>query len=182
MRVGAVVVLLLVGLGCAVLVTALGDHGAVEQVARGEPETSGAPVAGAIILVHVLGAVQHPGLYELREGDRAVDAIAAAGGFTDVADQAGVNLARFVADAEQLYVPVVGEAPAPGAPEVGGKVNINTADAAALETLPRVGPAMAERIIAWRDANGRFTAIEDLMNVTGIGDKTFEAMKDLVTL
>ena len=63
-----------------------------------------------------------------------------------------------------------------------GKVNINTADAAALETLPRVGPAMAERILAWRDENGRFSAIEDLMSVTGIGEKTFDGLKDLVTV
>src|SRR6187402_942644 len=113
MRVGAVVVLLLVALGCAVLVVAFGGHGSTEQVVRLEPEASGAPgsgaSAGAIILVHVLGAVERPGLYELREGDRAVDAIAAAGGFTDAADQAQLNLARFVADAEQLYVPALGE-------------------------------------------------------------------------
>lgn len=181
-RVGAVVVLLLVGVGCAVLVTALGDHGAVEQVARAEPEASGAPMSGAIILVHVLGAVERPGLYELHEGDRAVDAIAAAGGFADAADQAQLNLARFVADAEQLYVPVLGEAPAQATAQGGGKVNLNTADAATLETLPRVGPAMAERIIAWREQNGSFTSVEELLNITGIGDKTFEAMRDLVTV
>ena len=64
----------------------------------------------------------------------------------------------------------------------GGKVNLNTADAAALETLPRVGPGLAARILAWRDANGRFSSVEDLMSVSGIGDKTFEGLKDLVTI
>lgn len=181
-RVGAVVLLLLVALGCAVLVAALGNHGGAQQVARQEPVASGAPVSGATIMVHVLGAVQRPGLYELREGDRAVDAIAAAGGFTDAADQTQLNLARFVADAEQLYVPALGEVPASVPGESSGKVNLNTADAAALDTLPRVGPAMAERIIAWREANGPFTAIEDLLNVSGIGDKTFEGLKELVTV
>lgn len=182
-KVSAAVVLVLVGLGCAVLVSALGDHGSTGEVARPSPAASGVPIAGSTIFVHILGAVERPGLYELREGDRAIDAVAAAGGFTDAADQAQLNLARFVVDGEQIVVPVMGETPA-GAPAVTaqGKVNINTADEAALDTLPRVGPAMAARIIAWREANGRFTAIEDLMNVTGIGDKTFEGLKDLVTV
>ena len=182
-RLGAVVVLALVGLGCAVLVAALGDHGSVSDVARPGPTASTAPTAGGQIFVHVLGAVEHPGLYQLREGDRAVDAVAAAGGFTEGADQAQLNLARFLVDGEQISVPVIGEVPvaAPGT-AVGGKVNINTADGPTLETLPRVGPSMAERIIAWRESNGNFTAIEDLMSVTGIGDKTFEGLKDLVTV
>jgi competence protein ComEA len=139
--------------------------------------------SGAQIFVHILGAVEQPGLYQLREGDRAVDAVAAAGGFTDAADQAQLNLARFLVDGEQIYVPALGETPAtaPGT-TAGGKVNINTADEPTLETLPRVGPAMAQRIIDWRTANGNFTTIDDLKSVTGIGDKTFEGLKDLVTV
>ncbi|MCU1440704.1 MAG: ComEA family DNA-binding protein [Rhodoglobus sp.] len=182
-RTGAVVVLVLVALGCAVLVSAVTRGAPASEVARQEPETSATAFGGAAIFVHVLGAVEHPGLYELREGDRAVDAVAAAGGFLDTADQAQLNLARFVVDGEQISVPVVGETTvsAPGL-TAQGLVNINTADAAALETLPRVGPAMAARIIAWREANGRFTAVEDLMNVSGIGDRTFEGLKDLVTV
>lgn len=181
--VGAAVVLVLVGLGCAVLVSVLGDHGSAAQVARPVPTASVAPHEGATILVHILGAVERPGLYELREGDRAVDAVAAAGGFLETADLAQLNLARFVVDGEQIVVPVIGETPAaaPGM-TAQGKVNLNTADSAALETLPRVGPALAERIIAWRESNGRFTAVEDLMSVSGIGDKTFEGLKDLVTV
>ena len=182
-KAGAVVVLVLVGLGCAVLVSALSNHGSTVDVARQEPAASGAPLAGAAILVHILGAVEHPGLYELREGDRAIDAVAAAGGFLDTADQAQLNLARFIVDGEQIIVPAIGETPAaaPGM-TAQGKVNLNTADSAALETLPRVGPALAERILAWRDTNGRFTAIEELMSVSGIGDKTFEGLKGLVTV
>ncbi|MBC7589729.1 MAG: helix-hairpin-helix domain-containing protein [Salinibacterium sp.] len=186
-RVGAVVVLVLVALGCAVLVAALGDHGSAAEVAQPSPPGSPGPAStGATIFVHILGAVERPGLYELGEGDRAIDAVAAAGGFLDTADQRQLNLARFVVDGEQIMVPEIGEVPddAGGVPGVAadGRVNINTADEAALDTLPRVGPAMAARIIAWRDANGSFTAIEDLMNVTGIGDKTFEGMRDLVTV
>jgi competence protein ComEA len=191
--VGAAVVVVFVGLACAILFSALAPKGESAVVVPGEGALETAPTAsaapsGAGIFVHILGAVTSPGLYELREGDRAVDAVAAAGGFADGADQSALNLARFVTDGEQIVVPLVGEAPAagPGAAAGGavvpGKVNINTADAAALETLPRVGPAMAERIIAWRDENGRFSAIEDLMSVTGIGEKTFDAMKELVTV
>lgn len=189
---GAAVVLVLVGLGIAVLVSALGSHGVTQSFAAGAVP-SGSPSGSvsataekgsAAIFVHVVGAVARPGLFELRDGDRVVDAVAAAGGFTDAADRSQVNLARFVSDGEQLAVPVVGEAPpvlgAAGA--VGGKVNLNTADLATLETLPRVGPAMAQRIIDWRTANGRFTAVEDLMSVTGVGDKTFQQLKKLVTV
>ena len=203
-KVGAVIVLLLVALGCAVLVAALGDHGTAANVDRtASSETTGAPSAGTAgatgarasgaapnsggrIFVHILGAVERPGLYSLAEGDRAIDAVAAAGGFLDTADQRQLNLARFVVDGEQIAVPAIGEIPdaAAGVPgtAVGGKVNINTADEAGLDTLPRVGPAMATRIIAYREANGRFTTIEDLMNVTGVGDKTFEGLRDLVTV
>lgn len=186
-RLGAVAVLVLVGLGCAVLVSALGDHGSAAVVARPTAAASAGPSAGTSsggqIFVHILGAVKQPGLYQLREGDRAVDAVAAAGGFAVAADQAQLNLARFLVDGEQIYVPAVGEMPAT-APRTtaGGKVNINTADEPTLETLPRVGPAMAQRIIDWRTANGNFTTIDDLKSVTGIGDKTFEGLKDLVTV
>ena len=81
---------------------------------------------------------------------------------------------------------MIGAVPPPASGSLSGagagKVNINTADAAALEALPRVGPALAERIIAWRETNGRFTAIEELMSVTGIGDKTFEGLREFVTV
>ena len=185
-------VLILVALGCAVLVAALGDHGTASDVARPGssgtpgPSTSGASAGGGIIFIHILGAVERPGLYSLAEGDRAIDAVAAAGGFLDTADRRQLNLARFVVDGEQIAVPAIGEIPdvpagAAGS-SVGGKVNINTANEAALDSLPRVGPSMAARIIAYRDANGRFTVIEDLMNVTGVGVKTFEGMRELVTV
>jgi competence protein ComEA len=176
---GAAVVLLLVGLGCAVLFSAVAPTGSSSIVAP-SAVPSAAPMG---IFVHVLGEVTSPGLYELAEGDRAVDAVAAAGGFTGKADQAQLNLARFVTDGEQIIVPRIGASPqAAGGTTVAGKVNLNTADAAALETLPRIGPAMAERILAWRETNGRFAAVEDLMNVSGVGEKTFEALKSLVTV
>lgn len=138
--------------------------------------------------VHVAGAVAAPGLYRLFGAARVVDAIAAAGGFTADADRAAVNLARPVSDGEQIVVPVVGALPPPGVDGVAGvaagdgRVNLNTADVAALDTLPRIGPAMAQRIIDWRDENGRFTSVEDLLAVPGIGDKMLEALRELVTV
>lgn len=183
--VGAMVVLLLGGLVAAVVVSLLGTAGQTRTL----PPPTADPTAatGAVVYVHVLGEVIEPGVFQLRDGDRVIDAIAAAGGFTATADQQAVNLARFLSDGEQILVPVQGAAPTAGpAPgeggTVGGKVNINTASSAELETLPRVGPAMAERIIAWRDTNGRFSSVDDLLSVTGIGDKTFEALRDLVTV
>jgi competence protein ComEA len=114
-----------------------------------------------------------------------VDAIAAAGGFADDADRDAVNLARTLDDGEQLPVPRAGEAvAAPGAAGTAadGRSDLNTADAAQLEELPRIGPALAERIIAWRDDNGRFTSVDDLLAVPGIGDKMLSSLRDLVTV
>jgi len=194
--VGAALILVLVGLACAVFITAITPHGASSVVAPssvpsgptspGAGASNGTPTSsGTVIYVHILGQVNVPGLYALHDGDRAVDVVAAAGGLTPSADPAALNLARFLSDGEQIIVPAVGESiPAStvaGGGASGGKVNINTADEPTLETLPRVGPAMAARILAWRAANGRFTAIEDLMSVSGIGEKTFEGLKDLVT-
>lgn len=183
LAIGAVVVLLLAGLGGAVIAGLATPRGGTVTVTAPTPNATQDVLA---IVVHVLGAVAVPGLYRLREGARVVDAIAAAGGFRPEAERSGLNLARVLADAEQVVVPVIGAVPPAGSAQSGvssdGRVNINTADSAALETLPRVGPSMAERIITWRDRNGGFSVIEDLMQVTGIGEKTFEAMRELVSV
>jgi len=133
--------------------------------------------------VHVSGAVNAPGLYILDTDARVLDAIAAAEGFRDDADDDAVNLARPLSDGEQLVVPVVGAVPTqPQAVPGDGRVNLNTADEAALDTLPRIGPALAARIIEWREANGRFTTVEDLLAVPGFGDKMLESLRALVTV
>ncbi|WP_243074922.1 helix-hairpin-helix domain-containing protein [Microbacterium sp. SS28] len=182
--VGAAVVVVLAALAVTVGIGIVrGAASPVEAVPASEgPGTDAAPAAS--VYVHVSGAVAAPGLYVLGEHARVVDAIAAAGGFTAEADRAAVNLARPLSDGEQLAVPVAGAAPDPGAgaAQTDGRVNLNTADAAALDTLPRIGPAMAERIIAWRDENGRFTSVEDLLAVPGIGDKMLEALRDQVSV
>ena len=180
--VGAVVVLIIIALVVGVLASGFAPHGSTRIAVASEPSRSPQTPSAGEIFVHILGAVEQPGLYQLRDGDRAVDAVAAAGGFAENADQSQLNLARFVADGEQIVVPAIGEVTTAAPGTVGGKVNLNTADETTFETLPRVGPAMAARIIAWRTTNGRFSAIEDLMSVTGIGPKTFDGLKDLVTI
>jgi competence protein ComEA len=159
----------------------------------------GSPTAApstAELLVHVTGAVRKPGLVSLPGGSRVVDAVARAGGLADDADAAGVNLARPVADGEQLVVPRVGEVPAAGASAASGAsgggsgpgdssgamVNLNTATQDQLESLPRIGPALAQRILDWRAANGRFTQPTDLLKVTGIGQKLFDGLKNSVVV
>jgi competence protein ComEA len=142
------------------------------------------------LYVHVSGAVNRPGLIRVAAGSRVVDAIEAAGGFAETADHASVNLARVVQDGEQLRVPVVGEtvtqsdsaAGSASGGASGGLIDLNRATAAQLETLPRIGPALAQRIIEWREANGRFAAVTDLRNVSGVGEKIFDALKDRVTV
>lgn len=179
---GAVILLVLAALAVTVGIGVWrGATAPVEQVAT-PTDTPGATVAAGRVYVHVDGWVRSPGLYVLPAGSRVVDAVAAAGGFADGADRAAVNLARVVADGEQLVVAEEGAEPPPvvsgGASEAGAAlIDLNTADAATLEQLPRIGPALAERIIQWRDANGRFTVVEDILAVPGIGPKMLEALR-----
>jgi competence protein ComEA len=145
----------------------------------------------APIRVYVSGAVRRPAVYELPPGSIVEDAIEAAGGTASDADLDCINLALEVQDQQQVYVPRRGEAspPAPGASggssgggAAGTKVNVNTATAADLETLPNIGPTMAQRIVDYRQANGPFETVEDIQNVPGIGAAKFAALKDLITV
>jgi competence protein ComEA len=197
---GAAVVLLVLGVAVAVVAGLVAGGGGAEPLAELTPSpgsevtpASPVPTAAASVVVHVLGQVNRPGVYELRDGARVLDAIGAAGGFTAAADQGALNLARVLVDGEQLVVPRPGEAPVPVASDPvgaaggtaavpGAKVDLNTATLEQLETLPRVGPALAQRIVDWRTQNGRFASVDDLKNVTGIGDKTFAGLKDLVVV
>ena len=143
------------------------------------------PPAPARVLVHVVGAVRHPGVYQLADGARARDAVLAAGGATRRAALDGLNLAARVADGEQVIVPVrghgspVGAAPTPGKPPV---VRLNQADAAALDALPGVGPATAQRIVAWREQHGPFATVDGLLDVPGIGEAKLAAMREQLAL
>jgi competence protein ComEA len=143
------------------------------------------------LIVHITGAVPRPGVYALAQGSRVQDAISAAGGFLAEAEKKGINLARALEDGEQLDVPYVEgaspviatEAPAstqdPSATEL---ININFASQVELESLPGIGKTNAEKIITYREQNGPFLTIEDIINVPGIGPGTYERIKDLITV
>lgn len=176
---GALVVLVIGALSVTVGLGLLrGQAGPEVTIPLGEGDVA-APAMD--VYVHVLGAVDRPGLYVLAADARVVDALAAAGGTSADADLRAVNLARPLTDGEQLFVPVVGEAgEAAGGVASDGRIDLNTADQAQLETLPRIGPALAQRIIQWREANGRFRSVDDLIAVSGIGDKLLAAIRELV--
>lgn len=148
--------------------------------------------ATTTLVVHVAGAVVDPGVHELPAGSRVDDAIAAAGGLTLDADGGRINLAAPVTDGERIYVPkvgeeappvVVGSSPRGGSPgSTGGVVNLNQADAAALDALPGIGPATATAIVEHRDRIGRFTSVDQLLDVRGIGEAKLEQLRPLVTV
>lgn len=180
--------LVLSALAATIAIGILNGEAGDEIAIEGEPTgVGGVDVASGDIYVHVGGAVRAPGLYRLADGARVVDAVAAALGFADDAVREGVNLARPVTDGEQLIVPDA-STPVPaagsgsGAGSGDGRVNLNVATQTELEELPRIGPALAGRIIAWRETNGRFTSVEDLLAVSGIGAKMLEALRPLVVV
>ena len=150
--------------------------------------------SAAEVYVDVDGAVASPGVYRLKEGARVSQAIDAAGGLTTEADVTGLNRASKVADGQKIYVPTVGEqqaaavtsgadigaSPTSGAGASSGLVNINTANAAELQTLSGIGPSMAQSIIDERTQNGAFASVDDLMRVSGIGEKKLAKIKDCI--
>jgi len=131
------------------------------------------------VMVHVVGAVAEPGVVSLPESSRVQDALALAGGVLEDADLRSVNLARAVFDGEQIVVPRRGD-PYESSGRATGLISLSQADQESLETLPRIGPATAERIIAWRESNGPFRSVEDLLAISGIGPATLEGLADLV--
>ncbi len=176
------------------------DGAAAPQGGSGEPP-GGVPASGgtpgAKIVVHVAGAVNAAGVVELPQGSRVHEAIAAAGGSTAAADLNRLNLAAVLADGQKIHVPEVGEAvdeaagvpsdgPAAGGTGSGGaagggaRIDLNSATAEELGGLPRVGPVLAQRIVDWRKEHGRFSTVEELDAVDGVGPKMLETLLPLV--
>jgi len=146
---------------------------------------SATPSPEIIVLVDVAGWVRHPGVYEFTEGARVIDAIDAAGGARPGAVLEALNLAALLVDGTQVLVSREGETPAPpvlGGAVVGGLINVNTATATELEELPGVGEVIAQAIVDYRTENGPFTSVDQLLDVSGIGDATLENLRDLVTV
>ncbi len=149
------------------------------------------PAAETTLVVHVAGAVLRPGLVFMPGESRVGNAIDAAGGPLGSASLDALNLARILSDGEQIYVPDVDEvnldgaptpagAPASGQDTVAGRLDLNSADVMALDTLPGVGPSTAAKIIADRESNGPFASVDDLQRVSGIGPKRIEELRALV--
>lgn len=153
-------------------------------VAGAVPRPSESAPAVAELVVDVAGKVRRPGIVTLPPGSRVHEAITAAGGLKGDVDTSGLNLARVLADGEQVLVgsPVGGPAPGGGSAPTDALVNLNTADLVALDTLPGVGPVTAEAIVAWREENGPFRTVDDLLEVKGIGEATLAELRDLVSV
>lgn len=142
------------------------------------------------VVVYVAGAVARPGIYPVGPGARVADAVGAAGGPTPDADLDPLNLATRLSDGDRVFVPhrgqappaVVGPDPTGDGSTPSGPVNLNTATAAQLEALTGVGPATAQAIISWRQQHGRFRAVQDLLEVRGIGPAKLESLRDQVTV
>lgn len=167
--------------------TSVGAEGLPSDAPTGSttgPTTSAAPD----IVVDVVGRVRKPGIAVLDAGSRVVDALRAAGGVRNGARPSGLNLARPLVDGEQIVVgragvpPAASAAPSVAGSTLGAPVNLNTADAAALDTLPGVGPVTAAAILEWREQHGGFTAVEELLEVSGIGEATLAEIAPHVTL
>lgn len=167
------VVAVLVALGAGVV--AWRSRPTVAPVAPAPVSVSATP---AVIVVAVMGRVQRPGLVELPAGSRVADAIAAAGGALPDTDLSTLNLARKLADGELITVGV----PAPDPAVAGGPLNLNTATVAQLEELPGVGPVLAQRIVDYRDEHSGFRSVDELRNVSGIGEATFAELEPRVTV
>lgn len=148
------------------------------------------PTEEPVLIAHVAGQVRRPGIVRLAPGSRVIDALESAGGPSDEADLTAVNLARPVVDGEQVYVPLPGELPPAAArgggggadPAPGGVIDLNTADEQALDMLPGVGPVLAERILAWRTEHGQFTSVDELAEVSGIGEAMLARLRDKVSV
>jgi competence protein ComEA len=149
-----------------------------------KPVLSISPIQSTI-LIHVAGKVKTPGVYPLLQGSRVADAIKAAGGALKGVDTSEINLARVLVDGEQIYVGYVSKLSATNpksTKKFTGTININRATKPEFDSLAGIGPVIAARIVTYRNQNGPFIAIEDLLKVSGVGPKTLEKIRSRLTL
>ncbi|MBR1771446.1 MAG: ComEA family DNA-binding protein [Lachnospiraceae bacterium] len=163
--------------------------GSAQRVAQtavnGQEDAQTDPTAAeALLCVYVCGAVRAPGVVKLPPGSRVCDALEAAGGFDEQAETRAVNLAALVTDGQQIYFPTVEDtwSAESNGTDADRRVNINTADEALLCTLPGIGEARAQAIIAYRNEQGAFRKVEDIMQVSGIKEAAFEKIRELITV
>ena len=157
----------------------------LEQEHDMEEVSQAAPKTVSMIIVHVGGAVVNPGVYEVPEGSRLYSCVKAAGGCRDDANPDGVNMARLVFDGEHIVIPCVGEQVSdPGSVPAtyGGLVSINSASVEELCVLDGIGEVLAQRIVTYRQKHGGFASLDQLKEVSGIGEKRYEAIKDAICL
>ena len=165
----------------AVVGAVFGEVARVAPISVAVPQIGLTSTTAAGIVVHVSGWVLAPGVVRVSEGALVVDAIAAAGGALVGARLDGINLARPLASGDQIGVPGPGASIQGGATPVGdGLIVLNQADSSQLQKLPGVGPVLAERIVAHREANGPYQTVEDLLEVPGIGEAKLVSIRDLV--
>lgn len=158
--------------------------GAQIEIIPPPPTPSAEPLATlAPLSIYITGAVNQPGLVELPAGSRVSEAVEAADGFSADASRENINLAAPLVDGQHVRVPAIGEDPPPAqAATADGPININSATVEELTTLPGIGPALAARIVAYREENGLFRTLEDLMQVAGIGEVKLEGCRTLITV
>lgn len=181
-RRGVKVLAIVAGLAVAVVAFLMWQSQPREEPVAVVEASGSARVEPAELVVAVSGQVHRPGLVRLPPGSRVADAIEAAGGVLPGVDLATVNLARKLNDGELIAVGVVAGDGAEAVPGQPARVNLNSSSLAQLDTLPGVGPVLAQRIIDYRAKRGGFRSVEELRQVDGIGEETFARLKDLVTV
>lgn len=162
------------------------DHQLVELEEDVETEHEDMEVTEPYLFIDIKGAIKQPAVYQMNDGDRVIDVISRAGGFTKQADETAINLAQKLQDEMVIIVPKEGESLVESAVSTtdvvneddGNKVKVNEATIEELETLNGIGPAKAQAIMAYRDEHGPFQTVEDILEVSGIGEKTLDHFKD----
>jgi competence protein ComEA len=172
------------------------DNFTINRASGNSENTSVMQIEIPSVIIHLTGAVNHPGVYQLKSTDRVVDAVKIAGGETEEANLDLINLAALLKDGQKIIIPYKiynengeetdksindnVEIRYSSSSSLSGKININTADSLLLQSLPGIGPVLSERIIEHRNQNGLFGVIDDIKNVSGIAEKKFEGIKDLI--